>query len=161
VTDSATTGSPSDPEHLHDPGQPPLVGAPPASLRLLPELVADSRFFWTAGRDEVLRILRCDGCSLYLHPPEPRCPRCGSNALSPAPVSGGGFVHSFTVNYQHWVPDAYPYVIAIVELDEQPGLRLTSNVVGHPLDDVHVGMRVEVTFEPVEDVWLPLFQAAR
>jgi uncharacterized OB-fold protein len=81
--------------------------------------------------------------------------------LSPAAVSGGGIVYSFTVNYQHWVPDTYPYVIAIVELDEQPGLRLTSNIVGCALDDVQVGMRVEVTFEPVEDVWLPLFRAAR
>jgi uncharacterized OB-fold protein len=81
--------------------------------------------------------------------------------LSPAPVSGRGFVHSFTVNYQQWVPDTYPYVIAIVELDEQSGLRLTSNIVGCPFDEVHVGMRVEVTFESVEDVWLPLFQVAR
>jgi uncharacterized OB-fold protein len=38
-----------------------------------------------------------------------------------------------------------PYVVAMVELDEGP--RMMTNLVGCPIDDVQVGMRLRVTFE--------------
>ena len=40
-------------------------------------------------------------------------------------------VRAATVNHQPWYP-GWPetYVVAIVELDEQPGLRLATNLVG-------------------------------
>jgi uncharacterized OB-fold protein len=53
-----------------------------------------------------------------------------------------------------------PYVVAIVELDDQPGLRLTTNLVNVAPQDVRIGSRVKVVFEPHEDVWLPLFEPA-
>ena len=53
MTDSATTGSPSDADRLHGCSRPPLAGPPPASLRRLPQLIPDSEFFWTAGGDGV------------------------------------------------------------------------------------------------------------
>ena len=54
-----------------------------------------------------------------------------------------------------------PYVVAIVELEEQPGLRLTTNVVGCEPEDVEIGMAVKVVFEDVgDDVFLPLFEPA-
>lgn len=69
-----------------------------------------------------------------------------------------GTVEAFTINYQAWVPGLpVPYVIAIVELDEQAGLRLTSNIVDAPIDSIAIGQRVQVRFEAHEDVWLPLF----
>jgi hypothetical protein len=49
-------------------------------------------------------------------------------------------------------------VIAIVELDEQSGLRLTTNIVNCDIGGVVIGMRVRVLFERCADVWLPLFQ---
>ena len=50
-----------------------------------------------------------------------------------------------------------PYVIALVDLDE--GVRMMTNVVGCPPDDVEVGMAVEVTWEPMSDGrQLPLFE---
>ena len=50
-----------------------------------------------------------------------------------------------------------PFVVAIVELDEQEALRLTTNIVGVPVETVHIGQRVRVSFDHREDVWLPLF----
>jgi uncharacterized OB-fold protein len=50
-----------------------------------------------------------------------------------------------------------PYTTVVVELDDQPSLRLTTNLVDCQQDDVVVGMRVRVTFEPSGDVWIPLF----
>ena len=65
----------------------------------------------------------------------------------------------FTVNPHPWHP-AFPppYVIAIVALDEDPLVRLTTNIVGCEPDEVHIGQRVRVRFEQHDDVWLPLFE---
>ena len=46
------------------------------SLRLLPYLDDDNRFFWTSGEDGCLRILRCNVCHFYNHPPGPVCRNC-------------------------------------------------------------------------------------
>ena len=74
-------------------------------------------------------------------------------------VSGNGTVYSYTVNVQPWNPTfEHPYVIAVIELDEDPSLRLVSNIYDCAPSDVHIGMRVKVFFEPFEDVWLPLFR---
>jgi hypothetical protein len=78
-------------------------------------------------------------------------------------VSGRATLATFSVNYQSWMPGPeLPYVVAIVEIVEQPALRLTTNLVNCPLDDVQIGMPVRVTFEhhpdPEGDVYLPLFE---
>ena len=92
----------------------------------------------------------------------PVCPRCYSRALSPHPVSGRGRVHTFTVNHQPWAPGAEePYVIAIVVPEEQDDVRLTTNIVDIPVDQVSIGMEVEVVFEDHDPVFLPLFRPTR
>lgn len=124
----------------------------------LPELVEPFSFFWTAGGDGELRFQRCGDCGHWLHPPGVICPVCRSeNLLQPA-VSGLGTVVAASVNYQPWMPGLeVPYALAIVELDEQKGLRLTTRIIGIPPEAVVIGQRVQVEFEQREDVWLPLF----
>jgi uncharacterized OB-fold protein len=73
-------------------------------------------------------------------------------------VSGHGSVYSFTINCQQWVPDLPRYVVALVELDEQPGLRLFTNIIGCDPDDVAIGDRVTVDFVAAGEIWLPLFR---
>ena len=130
-------------------------------FRILPRLGGATEFFWASGADGQLRFLRCQSCGYYVHPPSPICPVDLSKDLAPEPVSGRGTVHTFTVNHQPWIPGyETPYAVAIVELEEQEGLRLMTNVVGCPPEDVRVGMPVRVTFEHHDDVWLPLFTPA-
>src|SRR5205085_1564486 len=112
----------------------PAVADPP--FRLLPVLDDENRFFWTSGMDGRLRFLRCQDCCYFVHPPLPRCPKCHSTNVTPEPVSGNATVLSFTVNHQPWDGTEAPYVIAIVALPEQDGLRLTTNIVGCAVDDV-------------------------
>ncbi len=77
-------------------------------------------------------------------------------------VSGRAVVATFTLNHQPWVPSPdHPYCIAIVEIEEQPGLRLMTNVVGCAPEEVEIGMPVEVVFEQHDDVWFPLFQPVK
>ncbi|MEO8697350.1 MAG: OB-fold domain-containing protein [Acidimicrobiales bacterium] len=78
--------------------------------------------------------------------------------MQPAVVSGNGVLHSFTVNHQPWAPDSAPYVIGLVELVEQEGLRLTTNLIDCELDEIEIGLSVQVGFVQREDVWLPIFR---
>ena len=128
------------------------------SLRLLPRLSDDNRFFWTSGEEGVLRILRCNACHFFIHPPGPICPRCLSRDLAPQAVSGRGRVETFSVNYQQWIPGSDPYIIAWVSIDEQPDVRLTTNLIDVETEDVYVGLEVEVDFEHDDDVYIPLFR---
>ena len=128
------------------------------SFRVLPRLDPDNEFFWTSGKEGVLRFLRCGSCGQYVHPPVPRCPFCLADDLAPVPVSGRGTVHSFTVNYQQWIPGSDPYVIGLVAIDEQPDIRLMTNLIDCEPDERLIGTPVEVVFEHNEDVYLPLFR---
>jgi uncharacterized OB-fold protein len=133
--------------------------APPAqSFRILPRLTDDNRHYWTGGAGGELHFRRCAACGYWIHPPAPRCPACLSKDLRIDAVSGSGVVHAFTINEQAWYPGLDPpYVIAIVALPEQDGLRVTTGLVGVIPDDVRVGLPVHVVFEQYEDVWLPFF----
>jgi uncharacterized protein len=128
------------------------------SFRLLPQLSDDNRFFWTSGEEGLLRILRCNACGFYNHPPGPICRRCLSSDVAPQIVSGRGHVESFSINYQQWIPGSEPYAIAWVSLDEQPSVRLTTNLVDVEPDAIFVGQAVAVEFEQHEDVYLPVFR---
>ena len=128
-------------------------------MRPLPELLPGSDWFWTSGADGVLRVQGCTECRTLVHPPVPICPACRSRSWEPTPVSGNATVIGYTVNQHQWLPGFDPpYVIAVVALDESLDVRLTTNIVGCDPADVGIGMRVRVTFEHVEDVWLPLFE---
>jgi uncharacterized protein len=125
----------------------------------VPLLNDENRAFWTGGRDAELRIVRCKDCGYYIHPPSPRCPRCLSDDVEPTPVSRRGRVYTYTVNRREWSPGLeVPYVIAIVQLDEQSDLRLMTNIVGCEPDEVAIGMPVQVEFREQGDVYAPVFR---
>lgn len=131
-------------------------------FRVLPKVADDTEFFWTAGKDGVLRFLKCETCGYLVHPPAPICPKDLTKGLKPADVSGRATVASFTINHQPWIPTFDPpYVIAVVEIDEQPDVRLMTNIVDCAPEDVRIGMPVEVVFDEYEDVFLPMFRPVR
>jgi acetyl-CoA acetyltransferase/uncharacterized OB-fold protein len=130
-----------------------------SSGRLLPELTDKTEFFWKSGEDGKLRFQRCSACGELRHPPVAVCPYCQSDDWEPAAVSGRAVVAGFTINEHMWLPSfPPPYVIAIVAIEEDDRVRLTTNIVNCEPGDVFVGMKVQVTFEHDEDVWIPLFE---
>ena len=125
----------------------------------LPALTAENAFFWRAGAQGILKFMRCQACAHYIHPPLPICPVCKCREVRAEAVSGRGTVLTTTINHQVWEPGLEaPYMLAIVEMDEQSGLRLTTNIVNCDIKTVAIGMRVRVLFEQCVDVWLPLFE---
>jgi uncharacterized OB-fold protein len=76
-------------------------------------------------------------------------------------VSGRGTLYSFTINHHPWDGTTDPWVIALVEIEEQPSVRLTTNLVGITPDEVAVGQPVRVVFEDRDPIFIPLFEVVR
>ena len=132
----------------------------PTPFRILPRITPENEHFWHGGADGELRFLRCVPCGEFIHPPAPLCPCCHSRELSAQTVSGQATVLTYTVNHQPWIPGFDPpYLVAIVDIEEQEGLRLTTNLVGCDAEEVEIGMPVKVCFEEYEDgIFIPLFE---
>jgi uncharacterized OB-fold protein len=132
-------------------------------FRILPALTDKNRAFWQGGERGELVFWRCQDCQFYIHPPAPICPVCHSKNQKTEAVSGRATLATYSVNYQAWMPGPeLPYIVAIVEIVEQPSLRLTTNLVNIAPDAVQIGAPVRVTFEhhpdPDGDIWIPLFE---
>jgi hypothetical protein len=129
-------------------------------FRVLPRITEQNKHFWRGGAEGELRFLRCQNDGYWIHPPAPICPKCLRKDIAPEAVSGDAVVHTFTINEQAWIPTLDPpYVIAIVELPEQVGLRLTTNIINCEPTQVSIGMPVHVVFDNYDDdVWLPFFE---
>ncbi|MGI8329386.1 thiolase C-terminal domain-containing protein [Actinomadura scrupuli] len=127
--------------------------------RPLPQITLDNEFFWTSGADGRLRIQECGSCSALVHPPRPVCRYCREHEMGVRAVSGFATLIGFTVNHRFSLPGLpAPYVVAQVAVEEDPRVRLTTNAVECDPGQLTLGMRMEVVFEQVEDVWLPLFR---
>lgn len=128
----------------------------------------DSDEFWEGCRRHELTFKRCNDCGFYIHLPKQRCPQCWSTDVSSARVSGKGTVYTVTIVSIPVAPGFQPpYNVALVELEEQPGLRIMTNIIDCPEDEVVIGLPVEVTFHDIVaddgqvEASLPLFRPTR
>jgi uncharacterized OB-fold protein len=125
---------------------------------------AEQRFYWDAADRHRLEILRCGACGSWIHYPQPRCGRCTSTDVAPQPVSGRGTVASWTVTHYAPAPDfsePLPFTLVMVELEEQPGLRIVTNLVDASPDELELDLPVEVTFVERDGHALPQFRPRR
>ena len=140
----------------------PLEGVPLPNIENLRDY---EKGFWEGARYNELRIQQCGYCQKFRHTPTPMCPFCNSLEYSWTAVSGNGKVYSFVIAYHAVHPallekEQTPYNICLIELDEQEGLRMVSNVLNAAPEDLYIDMPVKVTFMPtVNDlmVVLPMF----
>lgn len=107
--------------------------------------------FWAACLEERFLVHRCGICG-RAYWPAATCVDHGSATMQWEPASGLGEVFTYTVvhhAYDRSLAAALPYAAAVVRLDEGPFFH--TDIVGCPPDDVHVGMRVHVVYEHVDD----------
>jgi uncharacterized OB-fold protein len=93
--------------------------------------------FWEALDRGELAHQHCAACGAWHFPPRWRCP-CGG-ALAWRPVSGKARLWSWTVVHPPVLPAFAPYTpypVAVVELVEAPGLRMTGSLVERPGDPI-------------------------
>ena len=135
------------------------------ALRPLPLADEASAGFWEAASAGRLDIQRCGHCRRWNHAPSLACPGCGSFDLAYETVSGRGTLFSWTVLQEAPAPGfrhMLPLIVGVVELAEQPHLVLAANILETRVDELKLGMPLEVVFEKVTDeVTLPQFRPAR
>jgi uncharacterized OB-fold protein len=101
----------------------------------------------------VLAVLRCNDCGRAHYSPRVLCPHCGSPSTAWTQSEGLGTVYSSSTVAPR---GKEPYAVVLVDLDD--GVRLMSNVVGTPPEDVVIGMRVRSRIEPRESGAIPVFE---
>ena len=107
--------------------------------------------FWDAANEGRLVILNCKACNRLRHPPAPACDQCGSgDHLEWKEMSGRGKIYNYGVVYDcpvRVLKEDLPFNLAVIMLDEDPGIQMYSHLPGIPVDEVPVGASVEVVFE--------------
>jgi len=120
--------------------------------KLIPVPDDFSKPFWDAINEKRLVVQNCTSCNTFQYPPRPACAKCGADTLEWKDTSGKGHILSFFVTYdgryQRRIPDQ-PYNVAVVSLDEDPGINFYANLEGVPVKEVPIGAAVEVVFEEV------------
>ena len=79
-------------------------------------------------------------------------------------MSGRATLYTWTVAekvFHPWFADKIPYAYATVDLEEQPGLRLITNIVDTDPYALEAGMALEVAFREMSpEVTVPVFRPA-
>jgi uncharacterized OB-fold protein len=134
---------------------------------LLPPRTPETAPFLDGARVGELRMQRCLDTGRLVFPPRTTSPWGERKAPEWVTVSGRGQVWSVAIPHPPLLPRfeaVAPYNVILVELDEDPNVRLVGNLVreaGAALDslDPHaiaIGARVRVVFEAVtEEIHLP------
>jgi len=113
----------------------------------VPEYGAEA--YWEAANRGELRMQRCVDCGRLRWHPAPLCPDCQSSDHEWALLSGRGRVHTWTEIVHPVHPAAHtrvPYLVVEIELEEQAGLTMISNLVGATAAAVGIGAAVTVDF---------------
>lgn len=114
---------------------------------------ADNAAHYRGLLEQRLLVNRCDDCGRYHHPPRPVCPACWSRSVTPTEVRGDGSIAFFTILRQGAPQPGVDYSnghpLVAIELDEQPGLRVSGTVVGTPADQLRVGDRVRALWRQI------------
>jgi uncharacterized OB-fold protein len=129
---------------------------PPA----LTESFADERTepFWLAAVEGRVVASRCDNCGTFILPPKPYCFNCLGESFTWVDLPGSGTIYTFTI-IRHplhaGLKDVVPYVSGVIDLDgtQGAGARLFGNIIGCPPEEMRIGDKVEVAFEPLSDTY--------
>ncbi|MGH7932060.1 MAG: Zn-ribbon domain-containing OB-fold protein [Candidatus Binataceae bacterium] len=129
----------------------------------LPHLDEENRPWWEALKRHELYIQKCRDCGDLRYYPRALCTNCLSSRTEWIKCRGSGEIYTFTVTQQNQAGgfrESLPYVMAYVELDE--GLKMLTNIVDCPPEEVKIGLPVEAVFDDVTpEMTLVKFRPAR
>jgi len=130
---------------------------------MLPLETPETAGWFEGARRGELRVQACVVCGRLRHPPCVRCPWCHSAGPEWRAVSGEGRVWSFVVPHPPLLPgftELAPYNVVMVELVEDPTVRLAGQLVARAGDrpgdldpsTIVIGEAVRAVWIPVEDL---------
>ena len=115
----------------------------------------DSLPYWQACAERRFKLPRCRECGLWIHFPRSICPKCHAVEPAQTELSGLGVIYTFTVHRA--APE--PFVMALVELQEQDGLRIPAPIIDMEPDAIEIGMPVQLAWMTYEGFPVPAFRA--
>lgn len=113
----------------------------------------DNKYYYEGLLNRKLILNRCNDCGTWhAEPLRAICGNCLSWNICHEPVTGQGVVYMLTLLHQGPVVQGVTYdpplPLAVVELDEQKGLRVSGKLVGIPADLSTIGKRVRLVWPP-------------
>lgn len=116
--------------------------------------------FWEAATRGKLAMQTCAACGKMRFPPRPMCPSCQSLERTWQNLSGRGHIWSFTIPYPPLLPafnDQAPYNVVVVELEEDPSIRLVGNLIGDASGALNqINPHTIKIGEPVQAIYVPM-----
>lgn len=107
--------------------------------------------FWDAVNQKRLVLQYCTTCNMLQYPIRPQCGKCGSKEhLDWREVEGKGHILETMVIHDTRVvrrKGDVPFNVAVISLDEDPGINFLANLPGSPAHEAPQGAPVEVVFE--------------
>jgi uncharacterized OB-fold protein len=118
----------------------------------------DNIEFYRGLLDRKLVFLKCSSCAQFLQPQTRFCPHCLTRDTVPEAVDGAGVVFMFTQLHQG-VPAGFtaPHPVVTCQLDAVPDVRFTSTIINCPVDDLRIGMEVELDWIEIAGNPAPVF----
>lgn len=108
-----------------------------------------------------LEMQYCTACEKYIFYPRELCPYCLEVRPEWRECTGRGIIYSYTIVRKSLLQefeDRVPYTYAIVELQE--GIRIPTNIIDCPVDQVRIGLPVELARVEESKNPIPLFRPA-
>ena len=109
------------------------------------------RPYWDACNEDRLVLQFCTVCDRYQYPPQKACADCvGADGLTWREISGRGTVYSYGVVFDTPIAtlrEDQPFTVAVIDLDEAPGINMISHLPGTAAGDVAIGAAVRLVFE--------------
>jgi len=117
-----------------------------------PTIAPENRAYWEAAGEGRLLIRHCRACDRLHAYPRALCPWCFSADTDWVQASGRGTIYSYSIGTGN-----VPVIPAYVRLDE--GITMLSNMVDCAPEQLHVGLKVSVTFVQADNGQsLPMFR---
>jgi uncharacterized protein len=112
-----------------------MEASAPGDTRPVPAPDEVPRFYWDAAAERRLVLTRCLHCQKLHYPPEICCVQSPFEKFEAVEVTVEGFIYSCAAvdrALHAGFLEAPPYVVVVVELDDQPELRILANLVDVP-----------------------------
>ena len=131
-------------------------------IKPVPEPSIDSQPFWDALNEGRLVFQACGDCGKLRHYPRPICDSCYSDQVDWKASDGKGFIYSWTETHHPFhvgFRGETPYILVTAEFEG--GVRMQTQLLDAKIEDLKVGMPVEVVLmRATGDLTLPLLRLA-
>lgn len=100
---------------------------------------------------------KCKKCGDISFPPKWMCGKCDSDEMEEHPLSPRGKVYTYTIVHQMGTPGIeVPYALVLVKVPDDKELLIAGQLQDAKMEDVKIGMEVEVIFGKVRSGMLGL-----